>query len=216
MIDAEPVAAFDLSGLLRRIRRTADLSQRELAERIGVSKSAIGAAEAGRAGLDACALARAAGLAGLRVALLDEWGDEVTGMAEKAVRDAAHRRYPAHLDVRHGDQGWWADFDRYTLQRPWYTFDRVRWSRDWLRRRWGTPEDHILATPENTPTARRARRAQESRRREAEERRRRIAAGEIQEPIEWVCTCPPRCDELDDRSGKPVHADDCSCGCDVA
>ena len=32
----------------------------------------------------------------------------------------------------------------------------------------------------------------------------------------FVCTCPPECDELDDRSGPPVHAAACPCRCDIA
>ena len=32
----------------------------------------------------------------------------------------------------------------------------------------------------------------------------------------FTCSCPPACDELDDRSGKPVHAPGCACDCDVA
>ena len=97
----------DLSGLLRRVRRAADLSQRELAARIGVSKSAVAAVESGRAGLDVRALARAAELAGLRLALLDAEGQEVAGMDPGAVRDRGGRLFPAHLDTRHGDEEWW-------------------------------------------------------------------------------------------------------------
>ena len=44
---------LDLAGSLRRIRRLADLSQRELAERSGISKSALAAAEAGTRDLPA-------------------------------------------------------------------------------------------------------------------------------------------------------------------
>ncbi len=50
-----------LPGLLRRIRRTADPSQRELAQARGVARSTIAAAEAGTRGLDARALAQLAG-----------------------------------------------------------------------------------------------------------------------------------------------------------
>ena len=30
------------------------------------------------------------------------------------------------------------------------------------------------------------------------------------------CTCPAECDQLDDRSGTPVHANGCRCHCDIA
>jgi HTH-type transcriptional regulator/antitoxin HipB len=95
--------------MVRRIRRLADLSQRELSARIGISKSAVAAAESGRAGLDARVLARAAALAGLRLALVDGQGREVPGMDPDAVRDTAGRLYPAHLDTRYSDEGWWHD-----------------------------------------------------------------------------------------------------------
>src|ERR1700712_803682 len=94
-----PDPGFDLSGLVRRIRRTTGLSQRELAVRIEISKSAVAAAETGAGGLDARALAAAAGLAGLRIALVDGNGDEVDGMNSDAVRDRSGRRFPAHLDT---------------------------------------------------------------------------------------------------------------------
>jgi HTH-type transcriptional regulator/antitoxin HipB len=106
------VEDIDLCGLLRRVRRIADLSQRELAGRLGVSAAAIGHAEAGRRDLPTGVLVRAARLAGLRVALLDADGREVTGMGRGTVRDAAGRRYPAHLDTRNGDDGWWYPGDR--------------------------------------------------------------------------------------------------------
>jgi hypothetical protein len=34
--------------------------------------------------------------------------------------------------------------------------------------------------------------------------------------LRFDCSCPPACDEADDGWGKPVHADDCACGCDLA
>ncbi|MBJ7453347.1 MAG: helix-turn-helix transcriptional regulator, partial [Blastococcus sp.] len=92
-------AAFDLAGAVRRIRRCADCSQRELAVAIGTSKSTIAGAETGAAGLDARLLAAAAHLAGLRLALLDASGEEVHGMHPDAVRDRGGRRFPAHLDT---------------------------------------------------------------------------------------------------------------------
>ena len=95
------------SGMLRRIRRAADLSQRELAARIGISKSAVAAAESGRAGLDVRVLARAAVLAGLRLVLVDTEGREVVGMDPDAVCDRGGRLFPAHLDTRYGDEEWW-------------------------------------------------------------------------------------------------------------
>jgi transcriptional regulator with XRE-family HTH domain len=209
------VSDFDLPGSLRRIRRRADLSQRELAGRIGLSKSALAAAEAGTRDLPATALSRAATLAGLRLALLDGSGCEVIGMLPGGARDAAHRRLPAHLDTIHTDEvasRWTHNHGR---ARPWFTFTLDRDSRDRSRRRAGTPEDHHVPLPGDSPQERQLARRRAAWVRREEERRRRWEAGELPRPQEWECTCPPRCEELDDRSGRPVHAADCPCSCDV-
>jgi HTH-type transcriptional regulator/antitoxin HipB len=209
------MAAFDVSGALRRVRRTADLSQRQLAERCGVSQSVIARAERGLGDVPVGVLLRAAQLAGLRLALLDVRGDEVPGMADEAVRDQGGRRFPAHLDTRYGDIDWWHDEGRYNRERPWYTFDRVRETRDFWRGRLGTPDDHQQPQPGDSPAERKAARqrvAREERRRELDRLR---EAGELPEPEPFSCTCPPACDELDDWSGRPVHAPDCPCGCDL-
>ncbi len=101
------MSPIDLPGLLRRVRRTADLSQRELARATEVPCGTIAAAEAGTRGLDVRVLARLAAVTGLRLALLDAEGREVTPMEGAAVRDEAGRHFPAHLDTRHGDEDWW-------------------------------------------------------------------------------------------------------------
>ena len=207
------------SGMLRRIRRTADLSQRELAARIGISKSAVAAAESGRSGIDVRALARAAEVAGLRLALVDADGREVAGMDGDAVRDRAGRFYPAHLDTRYGDEEWWYTHQGHGHDReqPWYTFDRTRWIRDWHRARDGTPHDHQRPRPGDSPSARAQARRAAHRRAVGEERQRRLLAGEFGHVDDGLtCTCPPGCDEVDDGSGPPGHAADCPCGCDLA
>lgn len=208
------MSGFHLAGVLRRIRRTADLSQRELADRVGVSKSTVAAAECGDRDISVTVLHRAAELAALRLVLLDGEGREVTGMADEGVRDLAGRRFPAHLDTLYSDVSWAFPL-RSDRPEPWYTFDRVRETRDYRRARLGTPEDHRLPQPGDSPEERRAARqraAGEERRRELEELR---EAGELEESAPFSCQCPPACDELDDWSGKPVHAPHCPCGCDV-
>ncbi|MGY1635604.1 helix-turn-helix domain-containing protein [Geodermatophilus sp. SYSU D00742] len=211
------MGGIDLGGWLRRIRRVADLSQRELAARIGVSKSAVAAVESGRSGLDARAVARAAEVAGLRLVLVDAQGRQVPGMDPDAVRDAAGRLYPAHLDTRYSDEGWWHDEHRYSRDHVWYTFDRDRLRRDARRDRTGTPDDHQLPRAGDAPwqraEARRLARWQKWR----AERQRRFLSGELSGiGVGFDCTCPPRCDEADDGNGPPVHAPDCACGCDLA
>lgn len=207
---------FDLCGLLRRIRRIADLSQRELAARARISMSAVAHAEAGTRDLPVSALVRAAGVAGLRLALMDAEGRRVADMASDAVRDMSGRRFPAHLDTRYSDDAWWHGPSRYTRRQPWYTFDRDRFIRDKYRTRDGTPEDHQLPQPGDSPQERADARRRKYWQDHAAERERRFLAGEFSQlDSGFVCECPPSCDALDDFSGKPVHAEECPCGCDV-
>ncbi len=208
---------LDLSGVLRRIRRQADLSQRELARVTGLPPATIAAAEAGTRGLDARALARLAAVAGLRLALLDEEGREVAPMDGAAVRDQGGRHFPAHLDTRHGDEGWWHGPHRYDRDPVTYTFTRHRWYRDAGRAaRGGAPDDHQLPRPGDHLADRAAARRDAARQARDDERRRRLAAGELSPPdLRLPCDCPPACEDLDDRSGPPRHAEGCSCGCDV-
>lgn len=213
---ARSAADFDLCGLLRRIRRQADLSQRQLAVEPHVSKSTVAAAESGRVGMDARLLAVAAGLAGLRLALVNEEGAEVRGMDSAAVRDQGGRRFPAHLDPMLSEERWWRWADRTDRHQPTYTFDR-RAGDDARRRATQRPEDHRLPRPGDSPAERAAARRTERLRAAAEEHQRRFLAGEFH----WIadsfeCECPTECDELDDRSGKPIHAPGCPCDCDLA
>lgn len=207
---------FDLCGVLRRIRRTADLSQRELASAAGLSVSAVAHAEAGTRDLPSRALARAADLAGYRLTLLDAEGREVPGMDPDGARDATRRRLPAHLDTVHTDEiaDRWAH--RRDRQQPWFTFGLDRAARDRGRARAGTPEDHHVAVPEDSPAERRTRRQREARRAREDARLQRLAA-EPWQPIDdgFTCTCPPTCDEVDDGSGPPRHAETCPCPCDL-
>src|SRR5690348_13995879 len=213
--DQRVTASFDLSPLLRRIRRICDLSQRELAARVGTSSAAIAHAEAGTRDLPSRVLARAAEAAGLRVALLDASGCEVGGMADGAVRDRGWRRFPAHLDTRYVDEGWWHDAHHWCRPQSWYTFDLDRDRRDGRRRETGTPDDHQAPQPGDSPEERRAARQRAAREAREREVARLREAGELTPTEPFTCTCPPACDELDDWSGKPVHAADCPCGCDL-
>lgn len=207
------MTSFDLPGALRRIRRLADLSQRELAQQLGASKSRIAAAESGAGGLDIRLVAQAAGLCDLRLVLLDKQGTEVAGMDPDGVRDLGYRRFPAHLDTRYSDVDWYPPL-RYDRPEAWYTFTRDRQARDRWRERTGTPSDHQLPQPGDSPRDRRAARARAARDKQRKELQRRREAGEFTEPPPFVCTCPPECEELD-QGERPVHAAHCVCGCDV-
>ena len=197
------VSGFDLSGSLRRVRRRADLSQRELASAAGLSASAVAHAEAGTRDLPVSAFARAAALAGLRLALVDSDGQEVGAMTANSVRDLGGRRFPAHLDTLPSKERWWRYEHRWDRPRPSFTFDRDRPGRDRLRGEEGTPEDHHEARPRERRPSR------------AEETRRAYLAGAFRTlDVDFQCTCPAECDELD-HGERPVHADGCPCLCDV-
>ncbi|RBY74629.1 hypothetical protein DQ239_19270 [Blastococcus sp. TF02-09] len=207
--------SFELSGWLRRIRRAADLSQRQLAERLGVPKSTLAAAEAGVRDLPARRLADAAALAGLRIALVDADGRELSPMTPDGARDAAWRHLPAHLDSLHSDEvpdRWEHRPDR---PQPWFTFELDRSARDRRRAGCGVPEDHDVAVAGDSPSDRAAARRRAAGQRAREERERRVAAGDVGGAEPFTCTCPPACDEVDDWSGRPVHAEQCPCCCDV-
>jgi transcriptional regulator with XRE-family HTH domain len=215
------VAAFDLSGALRRIRRTADLSQRELAAACGVSASVVAHTEARRRGLPVEVLQQAAALAGLRLALLDHTGREVAGMSGGTARDGGDRHFPAHLDTRHGDVDWWHGPERYSRAQPTYTFDRDRERRDTWRRARGTPADHQVPRPGDALEARAAERRRAAVRREAEERARRFAAGELRHLETFACSCPAGC-TIGPETGvvtrasiEDEHVPDCACRCDL-
>ncbi|WP_236830722.1 helix-turn-helix domain-containing protein [Blastococcus sp. KM273128] len=205
---------FDLPGLLRRIRRQADLSQRELAARCDLSQSAVASAETGRRDLRVTALVRAAALAGFRLVLLDEDGAEVRPMSPEAVRDLGRRHFPAHLDTERTAAG--LSFHEQRRDRPEtaYTFVRDRSARDGRRAARGAPSDHHPWLPGDTPAERRATRRAEAAQRRREEFERRRAAGELPPLPDFTCECPPACAEGDDGT-RPFHVDGCPCRCDV-
>lgn len=215
-VDAAGMQDFDAGGALRRIRRLADLSQREFASTLGVSKSTVAAMESGSRGIDVVLLARAAALAGLQLALLDESGRDVGSMAATAVRDLSGRRFPAHLDTRRSDGPRGRYEPRRDRPETSFTYWRDRNARDTRRRTAGTPTDHHPVLPGDSPRERLAAQRRAALQAAAEERHRRLLAGELAgRPDAFSCTCPAECDDLDDRSGRPVHAADCPCSCDL-
>ncbi|MGY1746106.1 helix-turn-helix domain-containing protein [Blastococcus sp. SYSU D00695] len=202
------------AGALRRIRRLADLSQRQLAERLGISKSGVAAFEAGTRGIDVDTLVAAAALAGLRLALLDPEGREVSAMSAGTVRDGAGRRFPAHLDTEVGDDA--VDVREYRRDRPFpvYTAHRDRARRDALRARRGTPDDHLASRPGDSPEERHAARQDAARRQRRAERERLGTARDLPPLVDPVCGCPSSCD-TGLASGRPRHIDGCACACDI-
>ena len=210
------VDSLSAAGLLRRIRRVADCSQRELAERIGASKATVAAAESGRRDLSISLLCRAASLVGGRLVVLDASGAELTPMDLDAVRDAGGRLFPAHLDTRHGDDRWWGGEHRPRTRQPRYTFDLDRSSRDSRRRAGAFAEDHHVPRPGDSLEDRAAARRETAWRRREEQRRRWLATRPAREP-DWGtgCTCPPGCEYAEGRNEDLSHDEVCACRCDV-
>ncbi|MFG2163692.1 helix-turn-helix domain-containing protein [Micromonospora chersina] len=124
------------AGIVRAVRRRADASQRELAGVARVHPSTVGRIEAGTLTPSIAMLRRIIGVAGFRLAVVDEFGRVLAPMRDRDdLRDGAERRYPSHLDVIADPEPgeWWADL--YGLARPPETFYRDRAYRDALRRR---------------------------------------------------------------------------------
>jgi transcriptional regulator with XRE-family HTH domain len=133
---AARVAGFPFAGLVRRARRIADMSQRELAAAAGVAPSTVGKVEARVLVPSVMMFMRILAAAGLHLVVVDGKGRIVQPMAEWGdTRDGAERLYPAHLDtILDPEPGeWWGDV--YGLVRPPETFWRDRVARDYQRRR---------------------------------------------------------------------------------
>ena len=135
--------AFDAARYVLRARRIADLSQRELAEAVGLSRAAIGRMETGDARIDVATFVAILRLAALRLEVVDVHGAAVPPVPADTLRDNAGRRFPSHLDVLAPP---WEPYDRGVDARKgkppatgWY-LQRSR--RAHRRRRWGTPPDH--------------------------------------------------------------------------
>jgi HTH-type transcriptional regulator/antitoxin HipB len=93
-------------GLVRRIRRILDVSQRGLAQILEVSQSVVARWETGRTSPRVAVLERMLRLAGVEVTLRDaDTGKEVRPMRADGARKHGGSRFPAHTDLR--ATGWW-------------------------------------------------------------------------------------------------------------
>jgi HTH-type transcriptional regulator/antitoxin HipB len=195
---------FDAGGQLARPRRRADLSQRELADRAGLSQSAVAAYETNERDVSARRLDEILRLGGLRLAVVDDQGEEVPAFPADVVRDNAGRRFPAHLDVQPPAQLPGHAYSSPHPERPpvgaWHL---RRAERDRLRTRAGRPPatDH----PTVPELEQRIRARAEKRRADARSSRAALAARLAADP----CTCPVECWE---HAG---CAPGCPCGCEV-
>jgi transcriptional regulator with XRE-family HTH domain len=134
-----------LDSVLRAARRRADVSQRQLAVLAGVPVSTVARLESER-GADPRlrTLERCLEAMGLRLAVVtadDDAAELAIDPVDGQLRNAADRRYPAHLDVRpvKVEADWWGAWWGYDIPRrlwpmkpPDHTYDLRR---DWRDRR---------------------------------------------------------------------------------
>lgn len=90
----------DIPGVIRRARRVADMSQRDLAVAAGLGASTVARAELGGEPLSLQVLLRILEATGMRVIVLGPDGEQITPMRADSFRDGGGRRFPAHLDAR--------------------------------------------------------------------------------------------------------------------
>lgn len=144
----------EVPGMVRRVRRILEVSQRGLADLLGVSQSVVARWETGRTSPRACDLLDLLRMARLEVVVLDDADEEVEPMRDDGVRTHGGSRFPAHVDVR--VTGWWVPAhlettmveyyqwrDRSRVRRdPRVGYRRCRWRRRLDRELHGTPHDH--------------------------------------------------------------------------
>ncbi|GAB3036773.1 hypothetical protein GCM10027078_35330 [Nocardioides flavus (ex Wang et al. 2016)] len=148
--------AGQVPGLVRRVRRILDVSQRGLAALLGVSQSVVARWETGRTSPRARVVQEMLQLARLRVGFSDvETGRPVEPMRADGARTHAGSRFPAHVDLR--ARGWWLPrrLRAMTSIEAFTCLDRSRAVQDpaigyrvsthhkrYERARWGVPDDH--------------------------------------------------------------------------
>lgn len=93
-------------GMIRRIRRILDVSQRGLAALVGVSQSVVARWETGRTSPRVSMMELLLDLARLEVTVRDgASGEVVEAMRDDGARNRGGSRFPAHTDLR--VKGWW-------------------------------------------------------------------------------------------------------------
>jgi HTH-type transcriptional regulator/antitoxin HipB len=204
---APDISLADIPGLIRRARRHADMSQRDLALAANMSAGAVARAELDGSAVSLAALLRILAATGLRLAVHDADGAEVRPMRADSLRDNAGRRYPAHLDARlpSWPRGFGAGAPRSRPVPSLYCEQRRR--RDLERDRTG-------AVPADHPGTDDRQRMHDDRVRAQREARERLAASRPPEPPLADCFCGPECEtycqptcgcQCEPRPGRPAN-----------
>lgn len=95
-----------IPGMVRRVRRILDVSQRGLAALLDVSQSVVARWETGRTSPRMSVVERLLRMARVRMRFVDEETGEAVGpMRADGARTHGGSRYPAHADLR--ATGWW-------------------------------------------------------------------------------------------------------------
>lgn len=200
-----PYIDFDVPGLIRKVRRVCDLSQRDLAQRLRVAQSTVARWETGQVEPSISTFRRLLALADWDLQVRDPDDREPAPMRPDAVRDQQGRRCPAHLDVRTFNH--FAPAHTTNHDRHWCV--PGRWERDSHRqRRHGLiPHDHPNPSEiQDYLSDLTWRQGRQLRRHLARTRAQQAAPG-------WVephCTCPDACFTADHCTP------DCTCACDAA
>ena len=189
----------DVPGIVMRVRRICDLSQRDLGAAIGLDHSQIARIESARRRVDLSLLARILSLAGMRMAILDRDGNEVRPVALDVLRDNAGRRMPAHLDVvASPERSFTALLDAHSTRPAPQAGYRHRARRD--QRRVMRDPVAVLDQPTSSGLAQLERDRRVARRHDVRQRTATL--------LDTDCTCPTECWE---RRGC-AHA--CTCRCE--
>ena len=139
--DVWAMGPFDggIPGMVRRVRRILDVSQRGLAALLDVSQSVVARWETGRTSPRMSVIERLLRMARLRMRFEDrETGAAVGPMRADGARRHGGSRYPAHVDLT--ARGWWVP----RRLRSMTSIEAFRW-RDHSRRV-GAPAIHYVAS----------------------------------------------------------------------
>jgi HTH-type transcriptional regulator/antitoxin HipB len=147
-------AAPDESGYSRRVRRAADMSQRDLADALEIDRARVARVETGQVHLTVPEFARMLAVGGLRLAVVDRAGAEVHPVSPDSVMDGAGRRYPAHLDVRTlTDRPYRVVLEEHRYAHPRSTWYELRSARDRHRALSGRSVNDSVLPLADQPTA---------------------------------------------------------------